>query len=140
MTDTAGSVIPDTSSTMLIVRNGTREWRLDGRLHRADDPAIEDPDGNRFDGPAVEWSGGSREWYHNGRRHQPDVEDESASQAWYLVGIELTEDEHAAFRALPIPAQEVTLVLLADGMRPRPAIDTAARCVLTRPSVIQGSL
>ena len=35
--------------------DGTQEWRLDGKLHRED-------------GPAVEWSNGSREWYLNGEK------------------------------------------------------------------------
>ena len=31
------------------------EWRLDGKLHRVD-------------GPAIEWANGNKSWYLNGRR------------------------------------------------------------------------
>jgi hypothetical protein len=42
--------------TKMIERaDGTREWRRDGQLHRAD-------------GPAVEWDDGTCEWWRNGKR------------------------------------------------------------------------
>ena len=55
------------------------EWRLNGKLHREDGPALEYADGSkewwlngklhRVDGPAVEYAAdGSEEWWLNGRR------------------------------------------------------------------------
>ena len=35
--------------------NGTREWCLDGQIHRED-------------GPAIEWADGGRSWFLNGKR------------------------------------------------------------------------
>ncbi len=55
--------------------NGNRYWRLNGKLHRTDGPAIEYADGtkvwylngkcHRTDGPAVEYVNGSKSWYLN---------------------------------------------------------------------------
>jgi hypothetical protein len=41
------------------VPDGRREWRLNGKLHRED-------------GPAVEWADGRREWWLHGERHRED--------------------------------------------------------------------
>ena len=35
--------------------HGTKEWYLNGKLHRED-------------GPAIEWSDGSKSWYLNGKQ------------------------------------------------------------------------
>ena len=61
---------------MQVHPNGTKEWRLRGRLHRTDGPAIERADGSkmwclngnlhRTDGPAYEGANGSKEWFLNG--------------------------------------------------------------------------
>jgi len=62
---------------MSITANGTREWHVNGFLHRDDGPAFEAENGTRFwyvngrrhraDGPAIEWADGTREWYVDGR-------------------------------------------------------------------------
>ena len=54
----------------------TKEWYLNGKLHREDGPAIEELDGHkewwisgklhREDGPAIERPDGSEEWWKNG--------------------------------------------------------------------------
>ena len=65
--------------------DGTKEWRLDGELHRVD-------------GSAVEYADGSKEWYLNGELHRvdgPAVEYADGGKAWYLNGKRLTEAEHA---------------------------------------------
>jgi hypothetical protein len=59
---------------------GTKEWYKDGVLHREDGPAIEYADGtkvwylngelHREDGPAFEWPDGQYEWYLNGKLHR----------------------------------------------------------------------
>jgi hypothetical protein len=51
---------------------------------------------HRTDGPAVEYSNGSRVWYVNGKRHRTDgpaIEYNDGSKAWYVDGIQLTEEE-----------------------------------------------
>ena len=42
---------------MTILRNGDKEWRMDGKLHR-------------LNGPAIERANGAKEWYQNGKRHR----------------------------------------------------------------------
>jgi len=54
------------------------EYRLNGKLHREDGPAVEYVDGSkewwfngklhREDGPAVEYVDGSKEWWFNGKQ------------------------------------------------------------------------
>jgi hypothetical protein len=54
--------------------NGTKEWRLNGILHRTDVPA-------------VEWPNGTKVWYLNGKRHRTDgpaVEESDGSKYWFL--------------------------------------------------------
>lgn len=58
--------------TMKIMEDGTQEWRLNGRHHREDGPAIIWPDGredslHREDGPAVTDPDGYQAWYLNGK-------------------------------------------------------------------------
>ena len=53
--------------------DGTKEWWVNGQLHRIDGPAYEDAYGykewrindkiHRLDGPAIEESDGTKEWY-----------------------------------------------------------------------------
>ena len=62
--------------------NGNVVWRLNGKLHRLDGPAIEAADGtkvwyldglrHRLDGPAIEWLEGAVEYWVNGLRHRLD--------------------------------------------------------------------
>ena len=58
-----------------ISSNGTKEWFLNGKLHREDGPAVEYADGDkhwylndlrhREDGPAIEYADGNKDWYLN---------------------------------------------------------------------------
>ena len=44
---------------------------------------------HRIDGPAVEWSNGSKFWYVDGKRHRTDgpaIEYSSGSKRYYLFG------------------------------------------------------
>ena len=71
-------------------------WRLDGKLHRENGPAIENVDGckswwirgdfHRENGPAIEWANGTK--------------------SWYLNGVGMTEDQ---YRAQTQPAIEMTV-------------------------------
>ena len=67
---------------MVEYANGSRQWYLNGKLHREDGPAVEHADGtrkwylngkrHRDDFPAVERADGYRSWYLNGKRHRTD--------------------------------------------------------------------
>ena len=83
--------------------SGTKEWRLNGKVHREDGPAIERANGekewclngklHREDGPAIEYSNGAKEWFLNGKRHREDgpaIEYASGYKAWCLNGKEAT--------------------------------------------------
>ena len=69
------------------------------QLHREDGPAIEWSDGSkewylkgqrhRENGPAVEWSDGTKEWWVKGQRHReegPAIEYSNGAKYWYLKG------------------------------------------------------
>jgi hypothetical protein len=60
---------------------GKREWRVDGKLHRVD-------------GPAVERINGDKEWWFNGKRHREDgpVEDSDNYKEWWINGKRHRED------------------------------------------------
>ena len=92
--------------TVRVYDDGTKEWYLNGKLHREDGPAIEWASGgkswylngkvHREDGPAVEWASGSKSWYLNGklhREHGPAIERVDGYKAWVLKGGRLTEEE-----------------------------------------------
>jgi hypothetical protein len=64
---------------MKVNKYGVKEWRLHGKLHRKDGPAVEWMNGNknwflhnklhREDGPAIEYDGGE-EWWLNGVQYK----------------------------------------------------------------------
>jgi hypothetical protein len=76
---------------------GSKEWRLNGKYHREDGPAVEYPGGtkqwwlngkyHREDGPAVEYANGTKEWYLNGKWHREDgpaIEYPNGTKKWIL--------------------------------------------------------
>ena len=80
---------------------GDKRWRLNGKYHREDGPAVERASGSkewwlngcqhREDGPAVELASGSKRWYVNGNRHREDgpaLEYADGYKEWYLHGKE----------------------------------------------------
>ena len=93
--------------TVKVLENGTKEWFLNGELHREDGPAIERSNGDKWwylngelhreDGPAVEDPNGYKAWYLNGKEHREDgpaVEYSDGDKWWFLNGEHLTEEEH----------------------------------------------
>ena len=61
---------------MKVFPSGTKEWRLNGKLHRTD-------------GPGVVWSNGTKEWWLNGKRHRTDgpaIEWTDGTKTWWLNG------------------------------------------------------
>ena len=99
---------------------GTKRWKLNGKLHREDGPAIELPNGtkhwcingklHREDGPAIEWVSGTKEWYSKGQLHREDgpaYERADGYKEWYINGDELTKKQ---FKAKTAPqAVEMTI-------------------------------
>ena len=83
--------------TMTVDRYGNKIWRLDGKRHREDGPAIEGADGtkswflhgklHRENGPAIEYANGNKVWYLNDMRHREDgpaIENANGHKGWYL--------------------------------------------------------
>ena len=63
--------------------NGDIRWFLNGKLHRTD-------------GPAVEYSDGTKSWFINGKLHREDgpaIELSNGGKSWYINGKNLTEEE-----------------------------------------------
>ena len=82
--------------TVKVYDDGTKEWYLNGNIHRED-------------GPAIEWAGGSKEWWLNNNRHREDgpaVELASGIKYWYLNGEYHTEAE---FNKKTSPVKEYTV-------------------------------
>ena len=70
-------------STCTTFANGSKEWRLNGLLHRTD-------------GPAREWADGSKEWWQKGQLHRldgPSIKKADGSKQWFINGEKLSESE-----------------------------------------------
>jgi hypothetical protein len=93
--------------------NGNKLWRLNGKIHREDGPALEYPlDGrkewyshgllHREDGPAITCAYGYNVWYLNGKRHREDgpALEYQGAKVWYLNGNKITEEEHSSQTSL----------------------------------------
>ena len=84
---------------------GTITYKLGGKRHREDGPAVEFANGDKFwykngechreDGPAIERTNGSTEWYRNGKLHREDgpaVEWANGDKEWWLNGKQISID------------------------------------------------
>ena len=68
--------------TVKVFENRTEWYNKNGKLHREDGPAIEYTDGSKYwylngklhreDGPAIECANGAKRWYINGFLHRED--------------------------------------------------------------------
>jgi hypothetical protein len=109
---------------MKIDANGTKHWYLNGKLHREDGPAVENPDGiklwylkgkyHREDGPAIEWTDGEKHWYLNGKLHREDgpaIEWPDGSKHWYLNGNKFSFEDYIQELKL-LGKEEVVINLL----------------------------
>jgi len=100
---------PNISSTVtpeiIYNKNGDKEWRVNGLLHREDGPAVEMYNGDkawylnnkqhREDGPAAIRKNGDKKWYLNGKLHREDgpaVEYANGDKYWYLNNKQHRED------------------------------------------------
>ena len=99
--------------TLEILANGSKEWRLNGKLHRLDGPAREFANGtkewwqngkpHREDGPACEYFNGSKFWWQKGQLHRldgPAVEKTDGSKQWFINGKNLSESEFKRIKKL----------------------------------------
>lgn len=81
---------------MAIESDGAQRWRLNGKLHRVDGPAIKHLNGDeawyqhgklhRDGGPAASASDGFKAWYQHGKLHRvsaPAMEWPNGSKEWY---------------------------------------------------------
>ncbi len=96
--------IDSSGATVTINAAGDRRWKLNGRLHRVDGPALETGGDkywyqndrlHRVDGPAIEWKSGAFAWYLNGRCHRADGPAhvrEDGTKEWWTDGVLDRED------------------------------------------------
>jgi hypothetical protein len=104
-----------------------RYWRVNGKLHRED-------------GPAIEHDGGGLEWYRNGRLHRldgPAIErDAPTGSHWFVNGIFLNPQEAALFQTLDLQVRDlVAQLLVADAdLRDLVAAVLTARSPATPPA------
>ena len=105
-----------------INENGSKWYFKDKAMtkcHRGDGPAVEYAGGtkewfingerHREDGAAVEWANGYKAWYLDGKLHRGDgaaVEWANGYKAWYLDGKKYTQAE---FKAKMHPTKELTV-------------------------------
>jgi len=85
--------------------HGIKLWRLNGKRHREDGPAVEWPDGRKWwylhgkyhreDGPAVEWPNGRKYWYlHDKEVHPEQIVDLHLSRGTFCYYNEETQTLH----------------------------------------------
>ena len=72
---------------------------------------------HREDGPAIEWTDGSKFWYRNGKLHREDgpaIEYANGSKYWRLNGKEYTEEEfnRATKKVIPEYTMEEAIELI----------------------------
>jgi hypothetical protein len=75
---------------------------------------------HRLDGPAVEYAGGYKEWFVDGKRHRldgPAFEFANGYKAWYVNGKKMTEEEFNEY-IKPKPSCEGKVVEV-DGVKYR---------------------
>ena len=95
------------SSKKLYREDGSEEWRLNGKLHRMDGPAITQLNGlkewwlngkrHRMDGPAIIYIDGTEEWWLNGKLHReggPVITYDDGTEYWYYEGKELSKEDY----------------------------------------------
>ena len=99
-----------------------------GKLHREDGPAVEWTSGtkcwyrdgkcHREDGPAVEYAAGAKYWYRDRKLHREDgpaCEYDDGSKRWFLNGVQLTEDQCKSKMASRTPSCDGKTVTI-DGV------------------------
>ena len=75
---------PDFTGCLINKNNNNTAWFKNGVYHREN-------------GPALEYTEGSKAWFKNGKLHRengPAVEYSDGDKRWYLNGEELSEQQH----------------------------------------------
>jgi len=106
--------------------DGNKRYYKDKRmnmLHRLDGPAAEYTNGTKFwfvdgqlhrlDGPAREYADGDKVWFVEGKLHRldgPAIEYTNGTKEWYVDDKKLSEEQ---FNALSAPTLELTLEQIA---------------------------
>ena len=101
-------------SILKVLKDGTKKWYLNGKLHKEDGPAVERSNGakewylngkfHRENAPAIEYTDDIddigiviRDWFLNGKRHREDgpaIDDSDGIKCWYVEGREYDEKEY----------------------------------------------
>jgi hypothetical protein len=97
------------------------EWWQNNQLHRTNGPAIEYSNGtrswyqngqyHRIDGPAIEYPNGNKIWYKNDQLHRTDgpaVEYVSGYNEWWFEGKKYTEENFLKLTS-PSPPKELII-------------------------------
>ena len=101
-------------SEFYVDERGNKFWYLPSKgkryFHQIDGPAIEYSDGtkqwyidgklHRLDGPATVWLDGTKEWWVDGKRHRidgPAINYADRSKYWYIDGKQLNTGEIEIF-------------------------------------------
>ena len=90
--------------TVKVNKIGDTFWKLNGKRHRED-------------GPAIEYASGSKHWFINGKRHREDgpaIEFVGGEEQWYLNGVKLTKEQH---KIKTNPVKDYTIKLLGYNLR-----------------------
>lgn len=109
-------VRPIIKSVRSVLDDGTIEWRLNGKLHRIDEPAVIGPNGyqawffmgkfHREGGPALIYSNESEWWYQFGKLHREDgpaICGPNITCGYYLNGVSIPEQEYLTTDASKYP-------------------------------------
>jgi hypothetical protein len=87
--------------------NGSKYWRLNGKLHRED-------------GPAIEYADGRKEWWKNDKLHREDgpaIELPDGSKYWWLNGDALTEKEfNARMNPVKLTLEQIAVEVLSTSV------------------------
>ena len=127
----------------------TTEYRNEkGQLHREDGPAVEYSNGtnewwvddqlHREGAPAIECADGDKEWWVNGQRHREDgpaIEWGDGYQEWYLHGKQLTEDEFNQRNTQTLNGLEKAVVNWACARQIIPNSNAITQCLKTMSEV-----
>lgn len=94
-------------SILTIDKCENKRWtNRSGELHRTDGPALEFSNGtkewyqngklHRTDGPAIEYINGTKYWYQNGKRHRiggPAIQWNNGNKSWYIKDFSFSNKE-----------------------------------------------
>ena len=99
------------------------------KYHRLDGPAIEYSDGtkhwyvegkwHRIDGPAIEFSNGEKRWYAEGKLHRldgPAIERSNGTKLWYVEGKQYSETDFNNLSPKVKPKPCSGKVVIIDGI------------------------